>query len=89
MKSPPCPPAIQILVSEIQSEWRYSFSNRTLFWPEDTIISILALLYQDEKESINFLRSKKVEKYENMTSYNRLYVLSTDILMSQRKKLGF
>ena len=40
-RSPHCPPAIQSLVSEVQLEWRYYFSNHACSWPVNTILDIL------------------------------------------------
>ena len=42
-RSPPFPPDIQILVSEVQSECKYFNSKRAHFWTADTMLAVLDL----------------------------------------------
>ena len=49
-----CQPPIQILESEVQSEWRYSLFNHAHFWPAETITDVLDLLVP---ESNQFLKN--------------------------------
>ena len=86
-RSPPLKYSIQILDPEDQSEGRYYFSNRARFWPGDTIRDVLSLLYQDLHNLYSiFFVQKDSKKDENMISWTRLSVESTDTLMGQARK---
>ena len=86
-RSPPAPPVIQILVSEVQSYVRYSFSNRAHFWPLDIMWDVLAFLYQvihHFYSSFRVLKGSKKDK--NMLSCTRIYVDPTYTLTGQGRK---
>ena len=84
---PPAPPVIQILVSEIQSEGRYSFSDRAHFGPLDIIRDILTFLYQDIHNFYSIFRVFKGSKKDKIViSCTRLYIDPTETLTGQARK---
>ena len=86
--SPPASPFNQFLVSEVQSEGRYSFSNRAHFWPLDIIWDVLACLYQDLHNFYRIFRVlKSSKKYENIMSCTRIYVDPTEDLTGKGRKM--
>ena len=61
----------KILASEVQSEWRYYFSNRAHFWPADTIIASLARFVPGSTQFLQHLLSSK--KQQKRRKYDAMY----------------
>ena len=65
-RSNPSTFSIQILASENNSGGRYSFSNRALFLPVDTIREVLDLLYQNLHNFYSVFKDLKSSKKEKI-----------------------